>query len=165
MALVACGECGVKVSASAKSCPGCGAPPPKKKAGILGWVFALVIGAVVFSCQSSLDKSERAAQDREAAMTPEQKAGAEVRRKAEVMLFNARTACQVAVKKFLKDPESAKFEDDLTAPVTVDKGDIVVKMRVRAKNSMGAYTLSTMQCKGAAAGDDVQIRAVSELKS
>lgn len=67
MALIACRECGAKVSDSATACPSCGHPVPSKvgtvkKAASGIWTaiklfVALIIGIVVFQCTSLMNSS------------------------------------------------------------------------------------------------------------
>ncbi|HWT21663.1 MAG TPA: zinc-ribbon domain-containing protein [Variovorax sp.] len=54
MALVKCKECGAQVSSSAKSCPSCGAPPPKST-GRGGPIF--VVGLALFVVVSLVARS------------------------------------------------------------------------------------------------------------
>lgn len=46
MALVTCKECGAKVSNSAKACPACGAPPPKRTSTFT-WIVAAFLVFIV----------------------------------------------------------------------------------------------------------------------
>lgn len=57
MAISKCKECGGQVSGSAKACPHCGAKV-KKKVGVLGWLFVLVVVApIAYNIGSGMGKA------------------------------------------------------------------------------------------------------------
>ena len=56
MALVKCKECGDKVSNKAKSCPSCGAKPPKKTSFVT-WGIILIISLVIYGGYQNKDGS------------------------------------------------------------------------------------------------------------
>jgi len=76
MALVKCKECGEQISNKAKTCPKCGAAPPKKTSAFT-WIVALFFGAIIFAAMQGSDTSStsrtttenRAAGDRASAPT------------------------------------------------------------------------------------------------
>lgn len=93
MALMKCKECGHQISKTAPACPSCGAKVKRTSlfTKIVGGFFALMIVMMIIGQQSAeTERSERAAQEaaqrqaeqaRLAAMTPEQRAEAERKRK------------------------------------------------------------------------------------
>ena len=62
MAMIECPECGRSISDTAQTCPGCGAPTPKKtrKRGLLIWVFLGLFGWIVFSMATPSSDDGRA---------------------------------------------------------------------------------------------------------
>ncbi|MCG6540166.1 zinc ribbon domain-containing protein [Pseudomonas sp. KSR10] len=57
MAISKCKECGGQVASSAKACPHCGAKV-KKKVGVLGWLFVLVVVLpIAYSIGSGMGKA------------------------------------------------------------------------------------------------------------
>lgn len=158
MATIACKECGHAVSRNAKACPSCGEPPPKRTS-VVAWIFVLIFGALVYQCATITD---RVAERRE--RTAAEQAADEARRKAENFTVGARADCQIAIKKFLKDPASATFDDFDTAPVTLGKKDtVIVTMLVRSRNSFGAIVPQRFRCNQTRVGDDTRTTLVTGL--
>lgn len=70
MALGKCKECGAQVSSNAKACPSCGAKV-KKKAGLLAWLFVIVIVLpIAWQYGSGLNETHGGAGTSTAATTP-----------------------------------------------------------------------------------------------
>ena len=125
MALIKCYECGIDTSDTARACPNCGAKQ-KKKIGPLGWVVALLFTVIVVRCTA-----DRVSTPEKAAKTPEQIA-------AEVLSEKRHTSAVLAmraIKKTLRDPDSAEWED-----VLVNDDATLICIVIRAKNGFGGYT-------------------------
>ncbi|EKT4488947.1 MULTISPECIES: zinc-ribbon domain-containing protein [Shewanella] len=143
MALVKCKECGEQVSTKAKSCPKCGAKPPKKTSFLTWAVLAFIVITVYGAYQQ------------ESNMTPEQKAARAEKREVEKAEEAKRDAEKKAAqdekyKEYawiekgkdavlarLKDPKSAEFKD-----VYFFRGADNVPMtcgQVNSKNSFGGF--------------------------
>lgn len=152
MALITCKACNGQISRNAQACPHCGEPPPKRT-GLLTWIIAGLMGYAVFQCSSMTDRAATSA-------SPEQHAARERERQAERFLSDARLECRFAIRQFLKDPASAKYEDEDTAPVDVKGNAVHVTMLVRAKNSFGATVAQRFRCEGEIAGGKVRIKQV-----
>lgn len=99
MALVACKECGAKVSTSAKACQACGAPPPKRTS-LLAWFMVAVLVLVAIKTCASL--ASGGAAPKVAAKSPAQLAE-EARRDKEARLVLAGARW---LKDSMKKPES-----------------------------------------------------------
>lgn len=139
MALTKCKDCGREISDTARACPHCGAPPPKKTSlftWVVGGLFALVLTQCVMRQAGREDR-----QVSKPALTPEQIAQ---RAKADEDLRRAVAATRV-IKKSMKDPESFKLESF----VYYDGGAVCVEFR--AKNSFGAVVPGKGVFDGAAA--------------
>lgn len=106
------------------------------------------------------DSQAEAEQTRRAALTPEQRtaedqatAKAAAEKKIAEDLFNEKAtalfACDELIKAASKDPSSVEYLYDATqAPITKrPDGRFDVQQRIRAKNSFGALTLNTVDCR------------------
>jgi hypothetical protein len=155
MALISCKACGKEISRNAKACPHCGEPPPKRT-GLVTWLIVGLLGYAAVQCSSTMNTTSRPT-------SPEREAERERERKAEQFLTDARIDCQFAIRKFLKDPESAKYEDEHTAPVLVKGNQVTVTMLVRAKNSMNAIVPQRFRCEGEIVGEKLFMRKVIGL--
>lgn len=127
MALITCSECGATASTSAKTCPGCGARAKMMKArpsvwtttrggkAVLGLTGVLLVGAVTMVATNP------------PAAQPEQTVdpAAHLRNEA---AYNS----VAAVKKSLREPDSATFEK-----VRVDENATTVCIVYRARNGFG----------------------------
>lgn len=121
MAIIKCHECGHTVSDSASACPACGAKP-KKKIGIGGLIIAAIFTLfVVRYVASSVDKTDSTAR-------PPADPQAELRHSTAVAALRA-------VKKSLRDPDSAQWES-----VRVSDNATIVCIEYRAKNGFGGYS-------------------------
>lgn len=154
MALVACKACGNPISRNAPACPQCGEPAPKRTS-LFTWLIAGLFAYLAFQC-ATLSTPERPT-------SPERDAQREKDRKAEAILTDARIDCRFAVRKFLKDPDSATYVDQDTAPVEITKSGAVVTMTVRAKNSFGANVTQRFRCEADLVGDKLHMRKVIAL--
>ena len=152
MALISCKACGKEISRNAKACPHCGEPPPKRTSLVVWLVLGLLCYAAV-QCSNTTSRPT----------SPEREAERERERKAEAFLTDARIDCQFAIRKYLKDPDSAKYEDEFSAPVAVTGSQVVVTMQVRAKNSFGAVVPQRFRCEGDVINDKIHMRKVIGL--
>ena len=154
MALVACKACGHPISRNAAACPECGEPLPKRTS-LVTWLIAGLFGYAAFQC-ATLSTPDRPT-------SPERDAQREQQRKAEAFLTDARIDCRFAIRKFLKDPDSATYVDQDTAPVEINKTGAVITMTVRAKNSFGAMIPQRFRCEGDLVGEKLHMRKVIGL--
>lgn len=122
MALIACHECGAKVSTSAKVCPGCGVKPKKPTSTLTWMVVAGVVFAVVYNVATAPPPPP--------AKTPEEIAQAE----ADEKMFQRVAAALRRLKASMKDPSSFEV---VTAEVTPAE---VLCVTYRARNSFNAIT-------------------------
>jgi hypothetical protein len=155
MALISCKACGKEISRNAKACPHCGEPPPKRT-GLVTWLIVGLLGYAAVQCSSTMNTTSRPT-------SPEREAERERERKAERFLSDARIDCQFAIRKFLKDPDSAKYEDETSAPVVVTGSQVIVTMQVRAKNSFGAVVPQRFRCEGELINEKIHMRKVIGL--
>lgn len=119
MALVKCKECGSEVSNSAKTCPKCGAPMPKKTS-FFTWVVGAFLVAFFYGMISNSveDKPQK---------TPEQlQQEKEDKAKNYKALLGAKS-----IKQSLRDPSSLEFE----RVAITENNDICYDYR--AKNGFG----------------------------
>ena len=154
MALVACKACGHEISRNAVACPHCG-EPPAKRTSLFTWLVAGAFAYIVVQCSLLSNKESRPT-------SPEREAERAREQKAEQFLTDARIDCRFAIRKFLKDPDSAKYDDD-AAPVSVTGNQAIITMRVHAKNSFGAIVPQTFRCEGDLVGDKLHMRKVIGL--
>lgn len=140
MALVKCKECGAQISADTKTCPQCGAPPPKKTSRFT-W---LVAGLIVIAVGMSLTRPDPPPKLQK---NPEQLA-AEQKQEAE---FQRVVLVAKLVKRSAKDPDSF----NLTFAGMTDKG--AVCLEYRAKNSFNAVVSGYYVAAGNANGDTAEL--------
>jgi hypothetical protein len=129
MALITCSDCGKQFSDAAAACPNCGRPhkpaslptPEKKKTGCATWgcLTLLVVGGI--GILVSPDTPARPGAASSASREP----------------YVSKSAGEEAVRKVLKDPESARFSEVYVK--TKASGSAVCGM-VNAKNGFGGYT-------------------------
>lgn len=142
MALVECKECGAQVSQSAKACPNCGAPPPKRTSlftWVVGGLFALMVVSCIISTGTN-DEKAAVETKRVATLTPEQRAAeAAARRAAQERDTKTEAAFQVAqraahtIRQSANDPKSIEWTELSYA----DNGAILIEFRGRnAFNAM-----------------------------
>lgn len=143
MALVKCKECGEKISTKAKSCPKCGAIPPKKTS-LVTWAVLVLIVLVMYGVmqeQSNLTPEQKAARIelKKAESAAEEKKDAERKlaqeQKTKEYVWIEKGKESVLAK--LKDPKSAEFKE-----VYFFRGADNTPMtcgQVNSKNSFGGY--------------------------
>lgn len=128
MPLTICRECKREVSTEAKTCPYCGRPDPTKPLKAersyggcaLAIVVVIFVGMIADHCSSDSPSPEETAN----------------REHANRVAF-VRGGAEDAVKKLLKDPESARF----SRISIVSHGDKMAECGyVNAKNGFGGYT-------------------------
>jgi hypothetical protein len=122
MSLTKCRECGKDVSTEAKSCPSCGAKPPKPTSVftlIAGGIFIFFVGGMVVS------SNER---EKKPALTPEQAAT----KAKEEAAFQITVLAVKAVKKALRDPESITWES-----ICANDDASIICIEYRARNGCG----------------------------
>jgi len=158
MAMVKCKECGSQVSSKAKSCPNCGAKPPKKTSIVTWFVLVLIVFVAygMVNTASNLTPEEKAklaveAQEKEKEKEKEKLIAAA--KKAEEDKDNKRkgfhclsgwdgshAAVKDAVEKQMRDPDS--FEHIETRITPVDKnGKHSLVMKYRAANGFGGMSV------------------------
>jgi hypothetical protein len=119
VALLKCGECGKEHSDSVAACPHCGFKRPKK-VGVLGIVFAGVLGLAVYQCNSPTSV--------QVAKSPEQVA-AEAKKEA---AFQRVVAAMQIVIDAARNPESVKWDT-----VLANDDASVICLGYRAQNGFG----------------------------
>lgn len=151
MALRDCLECGEKVSEKAAACPKCGHPLPKR-AGCLGYVvggFVLLVVIMLVVGQKIESTPPTPAQAQAASELD--------RRKSAV------SACRTAIRRSLKDPDSADFKQIMEdTPFAATPTGYTIFPKVRATNSFGAHILSTFVCK-VSGGPNWRVDSLTEL--
>lgn len=167
MALIKCKECGAQISSTASTCPQCGAKPPAKTSVltlIVGGFFVTVVGSCVYNIAGQADRDAKRAAA-EAAKSPEEKA----KDKKAAAESAAVYSCMQTIKLNLKDPDSADFDGWSRSWREWKKdGNIQTQIRVRAKNSFGAYTVSIFECTAKPDGPDRWIaipRSIKDINS
>ncbi len=100
MALVKCKECGNQVSTDAKSCPSCGAKPPKQGMGLLAKFFLLIV--VIMAIGKCASDTSPTSQKPKVEKTPEQ-VKAEQEKEAQ---FQRDVLMIKALKAAMKNPAS-----------------------------------------------------------
>jgi len=127
MALAQCKECGEQVSTGAKTCPKCGLKNPTGRMSkiVIGIVLLFTVGAIANVTRSPQQQQE---DDFETARTR--------------WISGNEAASEAAVRRKLKDPESAVFRRmGVMAPEKFDPKALgTVCGEVNAKNSFGGYT-------------------------
>lgn len=168
MALIKCKECGARVSAGAKACPGCGfrglaggGLEWRQIASIAGILAVLIGGTRLYlGYQSEAESTQRATDERiiqqglRDAMSPEQYrqytadnlAAADRAAKAEKAAsdrkaeqLSAISAAESDVRKILRDPSSAQFGTKNFYSNPGAMLGITICGYVNAKNAFGAY--------------------------
>lgn len=158
MALVICKACEQPISKNARACPACGEPRPKRTS-LFTWLVVASFAVMIYQCSST---PKRISEPSSTLMSADSAAAAE-RRQAEMFDAGARFDCQRAIKKFLKDPSSAKFDDFDEAPVLNTGKQVVVTMLVRSKNSFGAIVPQRFRCDQTVSGQDTTTFKVTGL--
>jgi hypothetical protein len=160
VALVKCKECGEKVSTKAKTCPKCGAKPPKKTSIVTWGVLALILFAIYggWQTESNLTPEQRKVREEQRAITAKEKEveqAAKAAEKAQEEKENHRKGFHClsswdgshsAVKKYveerMRDPDSFEHVETLISPVN-DKGTHQLSMKYRAANGFGGLTVGS----------------------
>ena len=168
MALVKCKECGREHSTDAKACPNCG----KRRTSALTKVFAWFFGFVglmtlwgMIQGQKASQESLQAAAQRDAALSPEQRAAQEAAKAQEARFSSAPGARLIVLKRSLHDPDSAKLE--ATSRWLVEDradGSVLVQPAARAKNAFGAYVNGVRNCVAKAEGGHVRIVSLDQIR-
>lgn len=144
MALITCKECGHQLSDTAKACPGCGAKPAKQ-VGMLGIVFALLFGVIMFKCSTSaVSPPDQPIQKSETTVAAE-KAEAEASRKR----YAATAETLAFVMKNARNPASVIVE---IAGASEDAS--VVCLQYRAQNGFGGMNRETISMVKGKIGSD-----------
>lgn len=134
MALVKCKECGEKASTKAKTCPKCGAKPPKKTSIVTWGILALILFAIYGAWQT------------ESNLTPEQIKAREEQRVKGFHCLSSWDGSHSAVKKYveerMRDPDSFEHVETRISPVN-DKGTHRLAMKYRATNGFGGLTVGS----------------------
>ncbi len=130
MALTKCNECGTDISDKATACPKCGAPAskPKKKTGLLTWIFAAVIAFVAISALTANHNAASVSTQ----TAPAAKPGPTAQQKLEESDRMNAGALVLMLRKSAKDPDSFKLH---SATVTKDGAGCV---EYSATNSFNA---------------------------
>lgn len=145
MAMTTCGECGHKISTTAKACPQCGAAQSRTSpvTYILGGIFTLFVASCVWNGYQADQAQEKAAIARaaaEAKLTQEQRAAADARKAAEQEAGLRRGAAAVAAKHLrdaMHDPKSFQLEQAIVM------ADGAACYTYRANNGFGALRRHT----------------------
>lgn len=160
MALVKCKECGEQVSTKAKTCPKCGAKPPKKTS-FLTWAVLVFIALTVYGVyqqESNMTPEQRKARAEQRAIAAKEKEAElakEAAQKAEKEKENKRkgfhclsswNGSHPALKKYaeenMRDPDSFEHIETRITPVT-ENGTHQLIMKYRAKNGFGGMTVGS----------------------
>lgn len=115
MALVRCKECGGSVSSSAKGCPTCGAPPPKKTSGatlFVAGIAAFVVLMLVFKPDGSALAPSAAPTTAPAIASASQKE-AEYRAAREARAKAIQDECTTGIGQVMKTAREQAAADDL----------------------------------------------------
>lgn len=126
MAMIKCHECGNQISSEASACPQCGAKP-KKQVGILGIIFAGMLGLLAFQCSSP----------RSTPITPAQPTKPE---KPDLAAGNAITMARL-ISASAKDPSSVKWSEVVYIESGKSEGHGSYCFEYRAKNSFNALVV------------------------
>jgi len=130
MALESCRECGRDVSTEAMTCPHCGiATPTAVVPASTTWQGFVVLVVVCVMGMMAVRSCPRDA-------APNESAAVATRSTHDARVSAVRWAAQDAVKRLLRDPESATFEE----LAVVSHGDTMLACGyVNAKNGFGGY--------------------------
>ena len=194
MALMNCHECNKQISTDAKVCPNCGAkvrPPNKKTSKVLLIGLALAaVWTVYLGTQNAEVKREakNAEEQRQAALTPEQRAKEEADRarqaaqaaavaasKAaedqarEALLADrssAEVTCKMAFERAANDPASVDWirEERQFSYTAADKSKAVSLQPVRARNGAGALVRRVSKCELVKANGNWTVQRLSEAR-
>lgn len=105
MSLKPCHECKHQVSSDAKNCPQCGAKQ-KKPVGLVGWFFAILLGASAYQCSKPSSTTALPA----AAKSPEALIAETAEAKASSARYSFGAEMVKAVALNLRDPDSLVVE-------------------------------------------------------
>ena len=160
MALVICKECGEQVSTKAKTCPSCGAKPPKKTSIVTWMVLILILLGVygAWQTESNLTPEQRQAREEQRALAAKERDAEQAKEaalKAEEEKENKRKGfhclsswdgSHTAVKRYaeenMRDPDSFEHIETRITPVN-ETGTHVLIMKYRAANGFGGMTIGT----------------------
>lgn len=142
--LINCKDCGNQISKNAKSCPNCGAK--NKRTSIITWLALIFIGIpILWSVFSGASNSDNASANAEPAedKTPspyETMTKFDVSENEFDSYVGSRVAVvQMLVRKQMKDPDSAKFQNWHYVKASEDLPATVCG-EVTGKNSFNGYT-------------------------
>jgi hypothetical protein len=127
MALIKCKECGKEISAQAKACPSCGAPPPPRTK-LSTWLIGGIGAFIMVSCIISQDTARKNQPPPPPPETAEQKSARE-RRDQEVRFA---VAGANMLKKSMRNPDSFKLDS-----VFMIDGQTALCYEYRAQNGFG----------------------------
>lgn len=139
MSMVACAECGAKISSTAKTCPQCGAKNKNRDWGagkkIVAGFFILCIGISVYDA-AMRDSNPKAAADQGESMDDT------------LRYAGLKEACKQAVLTKLKAPATAEFAGGIVLRGhKTDPTRYFVDGAVDAQNSFGAKLRQKYQCE------------------
>lgn len=159
MALIKCKECGEKISTKAKSCPNCGAIPPRKTS-IVTWAALVLILFGLYSTwqtESNLTPEQKKARNEQRAIAAKEKVVEQEKKAAHKALekkenkskgfhcLSSWDGSHIGVKKYvqdnMRDPDSFEHIETRITPVN-NKGTHHLIMKYRAKNGFGGMTIS-----------------------
>lgn len=149
MSMTLCRDCGKQISRSAKSCPQCGAPPPKQTSAATWAVLIFIVGFTAFVI-SNKDETQRRP-------TPE-KTAAELRAERIEKAFSpwdgSHRGVEREIKARMNDPSSYEHVETRYT----DKGDfLLVRTTFRGKNAFGGLIVNTWVVKTDLDGNVLQI--------
>lgn len=125
MSVIKCRECGKEVSDKADRCPHCGVKL-KKNVGVLGIVFASLVGYMVFSCNSPspapAPRPEKTAQEKEQDAKKE-------------LAFQKVVAVLKSIKTAARDPDSIAWES-----IDANEDASVICIAYRGQNGFGGMS-------------------------
>ncbi|MBS1170021.1 MAG: hypothetical protein H6R01_939 [Burkholderiaceae bacterium] len=144
MALVACKECGKEVSTEAKSCPNCGAKPPKKPSMIVrvggGIILASLAAAFFMGAGGSKEASKPAISVPVSEQQKKEFAEKEKKDKAEKAAsenrFQLVVAAAGALKSAMREPDSTQWDSIMSN----DSGSVIC-FQYRGKNGFGGVNV------------------------
>jgi hypothetical protein len=143
MSLKPCHECKTPVSSDAKNCPACGAKQ-RKPVGLVGWFFAILLGATVFQCTRTDSYSHPTT------ATPA------VEQKPDKAVNIAVSLAQIILKE-AKNPKSIEWVNVVYIQAGKDEGEGAYCFEIRGTNSFNAivieqtaFTITTKESKKAA---------------
>lgn len=157
MALIKCKECGAEISTKAEACPKCGAKRPKPTS-LVTWLIVGLFVYVIVQCSTIQQQHEKRAVAEQSAKTPEMKQ-LEANESAQ---SDAKWQCREFVKKTLKAPSTAEFQNynDFSAYGT-GNGPFEIIGYVDAQNSFGAKLRTQFTCKLFKSGSNWELMNLS----